>query len=550
MLLVFLSITSWLLSADKNELFVEIPAEKSGLTWVHDPAWSEQHWLPETMLGGVAFLDFDQDGWYDIFLVNTGECEFFKPTKPLRNALYRNNHDGTFTDVTEKAGVEGKIFGMGAAVADYDNDGYPDIYQTAYGGTRLYHNNGDGTFEDVTRSAGVEVGGWTTSAVWLDFDNDGLLDIFVNSFIKLNPDEAISCGMNALGKAYYCIPTVFDPTVSVLLRNVGDGTFARASEGTEIQKTPGKALGVVATDINNDGLMDLWVSNDTVQDYLWANRGNNEWEEIGLFGGVGYSPEGTVQSGMGVESGDVDGDGWIDLLVANIDHQYLSLFINNGDESFQDMAPSSELGQSSFLLSGWGMKLFDYDVDGDVDLLVANGHPDDMIHEYSSQVTYAERLLLFRNAKGRLTEISNTAGAVFSKKFPSRGLAAGDYDNDGRKDAVVLNIGQVPLLLHNVASPENHWIGIKLIGKNCNRDGIGAWISWSAAGVTRKRFITSGGSFLSSHDLRQILGLGSATKIDWLEVKWPLPSGKVEKYTDLPIDRYVTIVEGEGHRAN
>jgi hypothetical protein len=240
----------------------------------------------------------------------------------------------------------------------------------------------------------------------------------------------------------------------------------------------------------------------------------------------------------------------MDFLVANIDHQYLSLFRNNGDESFQDMAPSSELGQSSFLLSGWGMKLFDYDVDGDVDLLVANGHPDDMIHEYSSRVTYAERLLLFRNDNGRLGEISRRAGPVFEKKFPSRGLAAGDYDNDGRKDAVVLNIGQTPLLLHNEAAPENHWLGVKLIGKNCNRDGIGAWISWSAAGVTRKRLLTSGGSFLSSHDLRQILGLGSAAKLDWLEVKWPAPSGKVEKYTDIPVDRYVTIVEGEGFRAD
>jgi hypothetical protein len=536
----------WAMRADQEPLFEEIPPSASGITWVHDNAMSPDHHLPETLGPGVAFLDYDNDGWMDIYLVNSGPCDFYKPKKPIRNALYKNNRDGTFTDVTEKAGVAGGTFGMGVAVGDYNNDGYPDIFITSYGRSILYRNNGDGTFTDVTDKAGLAAPGWTTSAVWFDYDNDGFLDLFVCSFVEYGLDKQIFCGDNKLGRRYYCIPRVFKPTRSLLFHNNGDGTFTEVSRGTDIEKALGKALGVVATDINNDGLMDLFVANDTVQNFLFVNRGKNKWEEIALFAGVGYSQYGQPRSGMGVDSADVDGDGWQELFVANVDQEMFSLYKNNKDESFTDVAYAHGIAEATRLLSGWGLKFFDFDNDGNVDLFLANGHPDDMVEFYSAQVKYKEPLLLFHNDGRRFENISAKAGPVFSKSFSARGLAVGDYNNDGRLDVLIGCNGEAPVLLRNNAGRENHWVGLKLQGTKCNRDAIGALITWSVGGVKRSRLKTSGGSYLSSHDPREVLGLGKATKLDWLEIKWPLPSGKVEKFTDLPVDRYLTIIEGKG----
>jgi len=363
-------------------LFEEIPPEKSGIAWVHENAMSPNRYLPETMGPGVAFLDYDNDGWMDIFLVQSGPCDFFKPKTPLRNALYKNNRDGTFTDVTEKAGVAGNAFGMGAAVGDYDNDGFPDLFVTAYGRSTLYHNNGDGTFTDVTAKAGVAAPGWTTSAVWFDYDNDGRLDLFLCSFVEFGVDKNIVCGSNKLGQRFYCIPRVFKPTPSLLFHNNGDGTFTEVSKGTDIQKALGKGLGVVATDLNNDGLMDLFVANDTVQNFLFMNRGKGKWEEIGLASEVGFSANGQPRSGMGVDAADFDGDGWQDLFVANVDQEMFALYKNNKDESFSDVAHLNNVSDATRLLSGWGLKFFDFDLDGQTDLFLANGHPDDMIDSY------------------------------------------------------------------------------------------------------------------------------------------------------------------------
>ncbi len=528
-------------------LFEEVPAGASGITWVHENAMSSNRYLPETMGPGVAFCDYDNDGWVDVFMVNSGPCDFYQPKTPLKNALYKNNRDGTFSDVTDKAGVAGgNAFGMGCAIADYDNDGYPDILVTAYGRCTLYHNNGNGTFTDVTDKAGVASPGWTTSAVWFDYDNDGRLDLFLCSFVEFSLKNNVFCGDNKLGKRFYCIPRVFKPTPSVLYHNNGDGTFTEISTGTDIHKALGKGLGVVATDINGDGLMDLFVANDTVQNFLFANRGKGKWEEIALAAEVGFSMNGTPRSGMGVDAADVNGDGRQDLFVANVDQEMFSLYKNDGHEFFSDVAAGNGVAQATRLLSGWGLKFFDYDNDGFVDLFLANGHPDDMIENYSQQVHYKEPLLLFHSDGTKLTNVSDQAGPVFGKAFPARGLAIGDFDNDGRIDALIGNNGGASVLLKNNAGTGNHWLGVRLQGTACNRDAVGATITWSVNGVTRSRFKSNGGSYLSSHDMREVLGLGTATNVDWVEIKWPQPSGRVERFTDVPVDRYVTIVEGKG----
>jgi hypothetical protein len=527
--------------------FEEVPASRSGITWTHTNAISDERYLPETMGPGVAFLDYDGDGWMDVYLVNSGPSDFYKPKEPLRNALYRNNGDGTFTDVTRKAGVEGGTFGMGVAVGDYDNDGHPDLFVTSYGKAILYRNEGNGHFTDVTKKAGVEAPGWTTSAVWFDYDGDGRLDLFAASFVEFAVNKHVFCGDNNLGKRYYCIPRVFKPTPSWLFHNNGDGTFTEAGKGTDIGKSLGKALGVVATDINNDGRMDLFVASDTVQNFLFANRGDGRWEEIGLASEVGFSTNGKPRSGMGVDAGDFDGDGWQDLFVANVDQEMYSLYKNSGKEWFSDVAFANEIAQATRTMSGWGLKFFDYDADGVLDLLLANGHPDDQVELYAgSKVKYKEPLLLFHGDGKRLRNVSADAGPSFAKSLPSRGLAVGDYDNDGRIDVLIGNNGEAPTLLHNTSGQGHHWLGITLEGTTANRDGVGATLTWSAAGITRSRLKTAGGSYLSSHDPREVLGLGNEKKLDWLEIRWPAPSRKVDRVTHPAVDRYLRVIEGKG----
>jgi hypothetical protein len=533
-------------------LFTEVPLSASGIRWVHENAMSESRFLPEALGPGCAFVDYDNDGWMDIFLVNSGPSDFWKPSKPVRNALYKNNRDGTFSDVTEKAGVGGSYFGMGVAVGDYDNDGWSDLFVTAYGRCILYKNNHDGTFTDVTDRAGIATPGWTTSAVWFDYDNDGRLDLFVCSFVDYSGVRKLECGNNQLGRNYYCVPRVFKPTASFLYHNNGDGTFTEVSKGTAIARALGKGLGVVATDINNDGRMDLFVANDTVQNFLFVNRGPGtdgrwNWDEIGLTAGVGFSENGRTRSGMGIDAADLDGDGWQDLFVANVDHEMYSIYINNKDESFHDAAEKQGVAHDTRLMSGWGLKYFDYDNDGNVDLFLANGHPDDMIDAYSMQVKYKEPLLLYhQDADGKLRNVSQSAGSVFQKDFAARGLAVGDFDNDGAVDVLIGVNGGPPLLLKNNAARGNNWLGLRLEGVTCNRDAIGARIVWRAGDKVRTRLKNNGGSYLSSHDLREVLGIGSAARVDELEIHWPAPSKRVEKLSNLAANRYVHIVEGKG----
>ena len=535
------------LAASSQPVFEEIAPAQSGIEWKHVAGMSPEKHLPETSGAGCAFLDYDNDGWMDIYLVNSGKCDFYDPKPPLRNALYRNNRDGTFTDVTEKAGVIGGGYGMGVATGDYDGDGFPDIYVTQYGRNILYHNNGNGTFTDVTEKAGVAAPGWNSSAVWFDYDNDGRLDLFVCGFVEF--DKTMSCGIETNGVQHYCIPRIFKARPSHLFHNNGDGTFRDVSEETGIAAHAGKAWGVVATDINNDGWMDLFVSNDTVGNFLWQN-GGGKFEEIGLPADVAYSADGRARSGMGVDSADFDQDGWMDIFVANIDQEIFSLYKNNRDGTFDDVAMNVGIGMATRWMSGWGLKFLDYDNDGNLDLFLSNGFPDDLVSEFSQQVTFQEPLLLFHNEGNSFKNVSAQSGPVFSKNFSSRGLAVGDFNNNGASDLLISVNDAAPVLLRNNVGSRNHWLGVQLIGKKANRDSVGARVTYKAGELQRNRMKVGAGSFLSSHDPRLILGIGGQTKMDWVEVKWPGPSNLVERFTGLPIDRYVTLTEGSGQRQN
>jgi hypothetical protein len=522
--------------------FEEVSASLSGIKWVHTNCHTPERYLPETVGAGCAFFDFDNDGWMDIYLVNSGVADFYTPATPLKNALYHNNQDGTFTDVTDKAGVAGGRFGMGAAAADYDRDGWQDLYVTNYGRNTLYRNNGNGTFTDVTEKAGVAARGWSTCAVWFDYDNDAKLDLFVSSFVQYDKSLSTLCPPNAQGQRIYCVPRFFQPSPSHLFHNNGNGSFTDVSKASGIAGSPGKSFGAVATDVNNDGLMDLFVANDTMPNFLFLNKGGGRFEDVGLAAGVAFSESGVARSGMGVDAADVDGDGWQDLFVANIDFEFFSLYRNGKDLTFTD--EPGEIAPATQLMSGWGLKFLDYDNDGDADLFLVNGHPEDTVALRSSRVKYKEPLLVFENSGRSFKNVSQQSGAVFAREFSGRGMAVGDIDNDGDLDVLVANNGEAPLLLRNEGGNRNNWIGLRLEATKSNSACVGAIINWQAGGVRRSRLKTYGGSYLASHDPREVLGIGSATKIEALEIRWP--DGQVDKLTNLPLNTYIKVIEGQG----
>jgi enediyne biosynthesis protein E4 len=525
--------------------FEQVPASASGISWRHSNAKSPEKYLPETTGAGCAFFDYDNDGWMDIYLVNSGQSDFFSPPAPLRNALYRNNRDGTFTDVTEKAGVGAGGFGQGIAVGDYDRDGFADLYVTQYGRSILFHNNGDGTFTDVTEKAGVAAPGWASSAVWFDYDNDGLLDLFVCQFVEFSKEINKPCGIHDDGQHHYCIPKIYKPMPSWLFHNNGDGTFTDVSKSSGIASSPGKAWGVVAADLNNDGSIDLFVANDTAPNFIFMNNGKGKFTEVGTEAGVAYSANGKPRSGMGVDAADFNEDGWQDLFVANLDREDFAIYRNNHDGTFDDLALPMGIGKATRAMSGWGLKFFDYDNDGNLDLFLANGNPDDLIKSLHGESAYEEPLMLFHGTGKTFEDVSAQSGALFSTPMSARGLAIGDFNNDGAVDVLISVNNGAPLLLRNNAARLNHWLGIHLIGKKCNPDATGAKISYQAGDLKRSRTKVGGGSYLSSHDPRIVLGFGKREKVDWVEVKWPQPGGSTQRFVNLPIDRYITIVEGE-----
>jgi hypothetical protein len=537
--------------------FRKVPASESHITWKHNNAMSKDRFLPEIEPPGVAIFDYDNDGWMDILIVNSGEAEFFHPKERLHHALYRNNGNGTFTDVTEAAGIVVNIFGMGVATGDYDSDGFQDVLITGYGRVVLYHNEGNGTFQDITTKSGIHAPGWSTAGVWFDYNNDGKLDLFVSQFVDYSSLKV--CGIeNSYGgkmqgvgmdQTFYCIPRIFDPTTSYLFRNEGGGHFTDVSKETGITKSLSKGFGVVATDINMDGFLDLFQANDTVANYLFMNREGKKFEEVGLAAGVGYSEDGAPRSGMGVDAADVDGDGWPDLFVANIDQETFSIYHNNGDDTFDDYNKRSGIADATRLLSGWGVRFFDYDNDGLLDLIIANGHPDDLVDRRSRGVTFQEPLRLFHNdGRGKMVDVSNQSGEVFLEKHSARGLATGDLNNDGYPDVVVGVNGDAPLLLYNNGESKHNWIGLQLEGKTANPAATGAVIKWSVNGIVRSMLKAAGGSFMSTRDPREIIGLGDSQRVDWLEIRWPKPSTRVDRFSNLSVNRYYLIPEGTGIR--
>ena len=431
-------------------------------------------------------------------------------------------------------------------MGDYDGDGLPDMYVTQYGRSILYHNNGDGTFTDVTEKAGVAAPGWASSAVWFDYDNDGRLDLFVGRFVDFSKELNKPCGIHEDGLRHYCIPKVYSPMPSWLFHNNGDGTFTDVSRESGIAAQLGKAWGVVATDINNDGLMDLWVSNDTAPNFLFVNRGKGKFEEIATTAGVAYSDSAARDRAWAwTQQISTMMDGWTcswQTLIANCS---LSIKIITMRHS-TIWHFNTGIAKATKFMSGWGLKFFDYDNDGNLDLLLANGNPDDLISTLHGEVTYEEPMILFHNTGKSFENVSAESGPVFAKPLSARGMAIGDFDNDGAVDVLISVNGGAPVLLRNNVGTQNHWLGVNLVGKKANPDAIGARISYQSGDLKRSHMKVGGGSFLSAHDPRIVLGLGGRKKVDWLEVKWPLPSGIVERFTDLPIDRYITIVEGTG----
>ncbi len=504
------------------------------------------------MGAGVSWLDYDQDGFLDAFFVNSGYTPVFHPSQPPQPALYHNNGDGTFTNVTARTGIHSNgTFFFGVAVGDYDNDGYPDIYLTGYRHSVLYHNNGDDTFTDVTANAGVgDDGNWGTAAGWFDYDRDGKLDLLVTNYVRFDVDHPVSCGLAKPGYRAYCHPDSFAGTSMRLYHNNGDGTFTDVTEKAGLVNTDGKSLALVLADLNNDGWTDIFIANDTQRNFLYFNNGDGTFHDASYTSGAGFSEDGKPEAGMSADAADLSGNGRMDLFVSHLDYELNRLYRNNGNSTFTDATVASGIGQTNILNSSFGARFFDFDNDGWRDLLVINGHILDNIPLYHPEVKYAEPKKLYRNVGGgKFVDASATQTAAFLAPKVGRGLAVGDYDNDGALDFLISNNGEDAQLFHNdggraPGGGKNHWLGIRLIGTKSNRDAIGARLKLAAGDFTSYDQAKGGMSYCSAQDPRIFFGLGKHTHVDTLEILWP--SGGREELHTIPADRIITVEEGKG----
>jgi len=526
--------------------FVDITAA-SGINFQYQASHTSRKYLLETMGPGVALFDYDNDGLLDIFVVNGAPLAdpMRKGAIPQKdgpkywNRLYHQKKDGTFEDVTEKAGLQGAGYGMGVAAGDYDNCGFEDLYVTAYGGNKLYHNNGDGTFTDVTEKAGVAGSGWSTSAIWVDLDNDGLLDLVVLRYLQWDFDD-VWCGEHKEGYRAYCHPDYFKPIAPLVYHNDGNGHFTEVSEKIGMGK-PGKGLGVAIADYDRDGKIDLFIANDSTLEFLYHNKGNGTFEEVGLLSQVAVDGDGRTYAGMGVDFADYNNSGLPGIVVTDLANQRYALYKNEGDGNFSYATISSGLGQVTMPHSGWGIRFLDYDNDGWKDLLIAQGHDLDTVELTSPNLHYREPMILVRNTGKGFVDVSKDSGAVFQVPWVARGLAIGDIDNDGRIDAVVTTNDGGPHILHNETQTTNHWLTLRLVGHQSNRDAIGAEVRIKTSVGPQMAIVSTGGSYLSSSDKRVHFGLGADTKVASVEIHWP--SGIVQTLGDVAADQILQVDE-------
>lgn len=527
-------------SLDSKVCFTDIASE-ARLLFKHFNGAQGQFYFPEIMGAGAAFFDYDGDGYQDVYVVNGSSLPRPDPAKDPSSRLFRNRHDGTFADVTAVTGLEVKgFFGTGVAVADYDNDGDPDLYLTGYLRSALLQNNGDGTFTDVTAKAGVEnPGHWAFSSGFFDFDRDGDLDLLVANYVRFDTQRNTVCRQG--GEQSYCHPSTFQSDFSVLYRNSGDGTFTDVSEDSGIGKVAAKALGVVFADYDGDGWDDVFVACDTTPDLLFKNNRDGTFAEMGLLAGVAYDHNGHARAGMGADFGDYDNDGLLDLVITNFSMEGNALFRNLGDGSFSEETYTTGILENSFLNVGFGVGFLDFDNDSDLDVFSVNGHVIHNIERYRDDTTFAQRMLLYENTGGHYQEISCRSGESFKRLDVGRGAAFADFDNDGDMDILVSNNGSRVRLLRNDGGNQGNWLSLKLVGQRSNRDGIGAQVRARVGDRLLHRQIRRAGSYLSSNDVRLHLGLGRAEKVDVLEITWP--TGAVQRLDDLKSNQFLTIVE-------
>ncbi len=537
------------MSQARRAKFVDVTAAL-GVHFQYIASHTPKHYLPETMGAGVALFDYDNDGRLDLFLVNGAPIQDPTAKKaipqktgpPDWNRLYHQRQDGTFEDVTERSGLQGAGYGMGVAVGDYDNDGFEDLYVTAYGGNKLYHNNGDGTFSDVTAKAGVGGSGWSTSAMWVDLDNDGLLDLVVLRYVQWDFDD-IWCGEHKDGYRSYCHPDYFQPITPLVFHNDGQGHFTEVSQKIGLSK-PGKGLGLALADYDHDGHVDIFVANDSMFEFLYHNKGNGTFEEVGLSANIAADGDGRTFAGMGVDFADYNNDGFADLVITNLANQMYALYRNNGDGTFTYASYESGLGRMSRPHSGWGVRFMDYDNDGWKDLLIAQGHDLDTIELNYPNLHYREPMLLARNTGEGFLDVSADSGSVFHEPWLGRGMAIGDMDNDGRVDAVVTTNDGPIHILHNETPTTNHWLTLKLVGHKSNRDAIGAEVRLQTEKGQQVATVTTASSYLSSSDKRVHFGLGLETVAKQVEIHWP--SGISQTLKAVRCDQILQVDEPSG----